>query len=96
MDRYPSGASSCSGPGVARAGLDTPVVVVEPDDVVLAEVRAHLHLDEDHVGVPLIGDAVRGLERDVDRLPACNRDTVPSRVTVAVPDTMNQCSARLA
>ena len=54
-----------------------------------------LHLDEDDILGTFIGDAVRALERDVDRLPCCTSVTVPSSVTFAVPDTMNQCSARL-
>ena len=79
-----------------RSRFDAPEVVLEPDDVVLAEVRPVLHLDEDDVGVALVGDAVRALQRDVDGLAGRNLGSpLPSSVTVAVPATMNQCSARL-
>ena len=55
-----------------------------------------LHLNEDDVGVALVGDAVRALGGMSMESPGRNSVTPPSRVTVAVPDTMNQCSARLA
>src|SRR3954471_20338990 len=41
-------------------------VVFDADDVVLAEVLAVLHLDEDEELGPRIGDAVGRPERDVD------------------------------
>src|SRR5512134_1240677 len=44
-------------------------IVLEPLDVVLPEVLAHLHLDHDEVVPADAFDAVQGAERDIDVLP---------------------------
>ena len=72
------------------------VVVVEPDDVVLAEVVAALHLDHDQALVVLVGDPVRRADGDVER--AARRDLVRLTVDQAGGGarTTVQCSARWA
>ena len=63
-----------------------PVVVLEPDDVVLAEVLAVLDLDEDDVGVRGVLDAVVGARPGCRRRrPADTSVTAPSRVTRPSP-----------
>jgi len=46
----------------------TPVGVVEPLDVVLAEIAADLHLDQLKRNLSRIGEAMHAADRDVDRL----------------------------
>ena len=72
------------------------VVVLQADDVVLAEVGAVLHLDEDDVASPSLAMRCAPSSGMSMESPGPNSVTTPSRVTVAVPDTTNQCSARLA
>src|SRR3984957_17285824 len=45
----------------------TVIDVVDPDDVVLAEIAAGLNLDQLHVDLAWIGEAVRRANRQVDR-----------------------------
>ena len=62
------GAGGGPGRGRGLGLLGAAVVVVEADDVVLAEVVALLHLDEDEGLVAGVAHPVGGAERDVDGL----------------------------
>ena len=61
-------------PTAPRAGLFAAVVVLEPDDVVLAEVGTALHLDDHQLVVVLVGDPVGVLDADVDGLTRLHDD----------------------
>ena len=69
--------------GANRVSLsDAAEVVLEPDDVVLAEVVAVLHLDEHEIGVAGVLDPVRHAERRCrPRRPGRTGDSTPSSVT---------------
>ena len=82
-------ASSC-----AESGRSAPEVVLEADDVVLAEVGAGLHLDEDELLVAGVAHAVGGADGDVDGVAGLTGFSTPSSTTVPLPFTTNQCSAR--
>src|SRR6185295_11458166 len=55
--------------GSSRGGGGAAVVVLAANDVVLAQVRAVLDLDEDHRDPAGVLDPVPGPARDVDRAP---------------------------
>ena len=83
--------------GNPRHGVGYPaVVVLQADDVVLAEVGAVLHLMKTTSTSPSLAMRSALSSGMSMESPERNSVTTPSRVTVAIPDTMNQCSARLA
>src|ERR1700685_2871324 len=67
----------------------TVIDVVDSDDVVLAEIAAGLNLDQLHVDLAWIGEAVRRANSF-----SCTSVTLSLSVTSAAPRTTTQCSAR--
>ena len=78
----------------AIVALSSGKIVLETDDVVLAEIAAGLDLDEFELDPARIGEPVNTADRDIGRLVSDSMVVAPSMVTSAVPRTTTQCSAR--
>ena len=78
-----------------RRSSASPIIILDADDVVLAEIAAGLHLDQLQQDLAGIFQPVDGADRDVDRFVLVHGlDQFVRRVTRAVPRTTIQCSAR--
>ena len=86
-------------PGAAssqRPASDPLVNILYADNVVLAQIGARLDLDQIPRNLSRIFQAVHAAQRHEDRLAfSRSRISSSSRVTIAVPLTTTQCSARV-
>ena len=72
----------------------TVIDVVDSDDVVLAEIAAGLNLDQLHVDLAWIGEAVRRANRQVDRFVLVHERHFVIKRDLGGARTTTQCSAR--
>jgi len=77
-----------------RGASLTLIDVLQPDDVVLAEIASGLHLDQLEWNLAGVGEAMHGADRDIDRFVLMDDAHGLGAVTSAVPRTTIQCSAR--
>ena len=69
--------------------------VVDPDDVILAEVAPHLDLDNNDRLLGVIAKRVVRAKRDVDRLARAQCVAVLAKLHARGSATTSQCSERL-